>query len=123
MSRRDRAGRRRPNHRTSQRWRRLAPVAMQEGTYAGKRIISKKSGIQNEPFRYKDKGTMATIGKSKAVAQVGKTNFTGFIAWLAWLFIHVMFLIGFRNKVAVMLGWIWLYISNQRPARLIVHKK
>jgi NADH dehydrogenase len=101
----------------------LAPVAMQAGTYAGRIIISGKKQGEREPFRYVDKGTMATIGKAKAVAQIGKTTFTGFLAWLAWIFIHVMFLIGFRNKIAVMLGWFWLYISNQRPARLIVHKK
>jgi NADH dehydrogenase len=101
----------------------LAPVAMQAGTYVGRIIISDKMSDKRIPFQYFDKGTMATIGKARAVAQIGKTTFTGFIAWLSWLFIHVMLLIGFRNKVAVILGWFWIYISNQRPARLIVRKK
>ncbi len=99
----------------------LAPVAMQEGKYVAKIISLNIAKNMREPFEYFDKGTMATIGKARAVAQIGKLKFKGFIAWLLWIFIHIMLLIGFRNKIIVMMEWLWFYISNQRPARLIVH--
>src|SRR5439155_22201761 len=70
-------------------------------------------------FRYWDKGTMATIGRSKAIAQAGRLHFKGFIAWLMWLFLHVFFLIGFRNRLAVMFDWFWAYLTRERSARLI----
>lgn len=99
----------------------LAPAAMQMGTHAA---ISIKRLIRNdgepEPFEYFDKGQMATIGRSKAVAFSGDLKFSGLIAWLAWLFIHVLFLIGFRNRVAVLAEWAWAYLTFQRSARVIV---
>ncbi|RYX90443.1 NAD(P)/FAD-dependent oxidoreductase, partial [bacterium] len=97
----------------------LAPVATQSGEYIAKIIKENKSKEQRKPFNYFDKGSMATIGRAKAVAHIGKLNFTGIFAWLTWIFVHIMFLIGFRNKVAVMIEWFWFYITGQRSARLI----
>jgi NADH dehydrogenase len=71
------------------------------------------------PFKYWDKGTMATIGRSAAVAQIGKFEFSGFIAWLAWLGVHLIFLVGFRNKLAVLIQWFYSYITYKRGARII----
>jgi NADH dehydrogenase len=73
------------------------------------------------PFKYWDKGTMATIGRSAAVAWVGKFKFTGLLAWLAWLFIHLIFLVGFRNKIAVMIQWAYSYFAYKRSARIITY--
>ena len=71
------------------------------------------------PFRYFDKGSLATIGRAAAIAQFGKIHISGFIAWLAWLFIHILFLIGFRNRAVVMFQWAWSYLTYERSARLI----
>ncbi|MEJ7847215.1 MAG: NAD(P)/FAD-dependent oxidoreductase [Pyrinomonadaceae bacterium] len=97
----------------------LSPAAMQMGNLTAANIVR---DIKNEPrkdFRYVDKGTMATIGRSKAIADVKGWHFTGFIAWLMWLFLHVVFLIGFRNRIYVLLEWLWAYLSRERSARLI----
>jgi NADH dehydrogenase len=97
----------------------VAPVAIQMGRYAASTI---KRDLRNEarkPFHYLDKGTMATIGRSKAIAQIRKLHLSGFIAWAAWLFIHILFLIGFRNRVAVLLEWMWSYFTFETGARLI----
>ena len=97
----------------------VAPVAIQMGKYAAamvKRDIEKKP---RKSFHYFDKGTIATIGRSKAIAQIGKLHLSGFIAWAAWLFIHILFLIGFRNRLAVLAEWVWAYFSFGRGARLI----
>ena len=72
------------------------------------------------PFRYRDKGSLATIGRRRAVAVIGGRNLSGFLAWLAWLAIHVFFLIGFRNRLVVMVTWAWAYATHQRSARLIL---
>jgi NADH:ubiquinone reductase (H+-translocating) len=97
----------------------LAPVATQQGRLAGINILRQMRGEATLRFAYNDRGTMATIGRGAAIAEIGKMKLRGFIAWLAWLFIHVMALIGFRNRVAVMLEWAWAYVSWQRGARLI----
>ncbi len=97
----------------------LAPVAMQQGRAVAKTINRDQRGLAREPFRYKNHGTLATIGRAAAVADFGKIHVTGFIAWIMWLFIHIMFLIGFRNRVLVMLEWSWAYFTYQRSARLI----
>ncbi len=97
----------------------LAPAAIQEGKAAARNILASIEGRPRKPFRYRDKGTMATIGKHKAIAQVGKIHLTGYIAWLAWLFIHILYLIGFRNRFAVFLQWVWSYLFSKRGARLI----
>jgi NADH dehydrogenase len=97
----------------------VAPVAMQEGTATAKNI---QRDLQHEPrqnFHYVDKGSLATIGRAAAVADFGKFHVSGFIAWLSWLFIHIFFLIGFRNRLIVMIQWAWSYFTYERGARLI----
>lgn len=97
----------------------LAPVAVQQGRYIAQ-IIRKGLLIQDRPpFKYFDKGTMATIGRMKAVGMFGKIQFSGFIAWMGWCFIHILYLIGFRNRLTVLTQWLFSYFSNQRGARLI----
>ena len=98
----------------------LAPVAIQEGKAAAKNIRRQLDGEAPEEFHYWDKGQMATIGRKAAVAQVGGWELSGFVAWLAWLFIHLLFLIGFRNKLGVVIDWAYSYIAFRRGARLIV---
>ncbi|HEX8815523.1 MAG TPA: NAD(P)/FAD-dependent oxidoreductase [Terriglobales bacterium] len=97
----------------------LAPVAMQEGEFAGKTILRDLRGEPRKDFHYFDKGTLATIGRNSAVAEIGGVHLSGLVAWLAWLFIHIMFLIGFRNRLIVLIQWAWSYITYQRGARLI----
>lgn len=99
----------------------VAPVAMQQGKYLAQLLKRKIAEPQAraEPFRYFDKGSMATIGRSKAVAEVGPLKFSGFIAWMMWLFIHVLFLVEFENRVQVILQWAWNYLTRNRSARLI----
>lgn len=97
----------------------VAPTAIQQGGYVAKII---KKGIpqeKREPFKYLDKGSMATIGKSKAIAMIGKFQFAGFLAWSAWCFIHILYLIGFRNRVSVLVEWLWCLLSGERGVRLI----
>lgn len=97
----------------------VAPAAMQQGEHAAKNILCALHDQPSEPFRYNDKGMLATIGRAAAVAQIGKLKLSGLVAWLAWLFIHVLFLIGFRNRVAVIFNWAWAYVKSRRAARLI----
>jgi NADH dehydrogenase len=97
----------------------LAPVAMQEGAAAAQNIELARSGLPTRPFRYSDHGTMATIGRAAAIAQVGRIQLSGLIAWLAWLFIHILYLIGFRNRFAVLGNWTWSYVTWRRGARLM----
>jgi NADH dehydrogenase len=101
----------------------LAPVAIQSGKHVAKNILAECQGKPREDFKYFDKGQMATIGKSRAIAQIGhKVHVSGRIAWLAWLFIHVFYLIGFKNRVAVLASWAWSYLFSQRGSRLILEK-
>jgi NADH dehydrogenase len=112
----------------------VAPVAIQQGRFVAKLIARElKSGappfsrslreggdVNSRPaFHYHDKGSLATIGRSAAIAQFGKIHISGFIAWLAWLFVHILFLIGFRNRVLVFIQWAWSYFTYERGARLI----
>jgi NADH:ubiquinone reductase (H+-translocating) len=97
----------------------LAPVAMQQGVCAADNIIRDNAGKPRKPFRYLDKGTMAVIGRSFAVTEIGKLKFAGFFAWLTWLFVHIMYLAGYRNRVMVLINWAWSYITFKRGARLI----
>ena len=97
----------------------VAPVAMQEGTFAAKTIVRDLAGKPRENFKYWDKGSLATIGRAAAVAQFGKIHISGFVAWLSWLFIHIFFLIGFRNRLLVFIQWAWSYVTYERGARLI----
>lgn len=101
----------------------LAPAAIQQGKHIGKII---KADLEKSPrpeFHYVDKGIMATIGKNKAVVESGPLKMTGYLAWLAWLFLHVFYLVGFKNRVAVMLYWAWSYLFSKRGARLILREK
>jgi len=97
----------------------VAPVAMQEGRAVARTIASAGRGRPRRPFRYHDKGSLATIGRSAGVAVAGKLRLSGFLAWLAWLCIHVFFLIGFRNRLLVLIQWAWSYVTFERAARLI----
>ena len=97
----------------------LAPAAIQEGKYVAKTIRRELDGKARQPFHYWDKGTLATIGRNAAVAKFGKIHISGFIAWLSWLFIHIYFLIGFRNRLLVFIQWFWSYATYERSARLI----
>jgi NADH dehydrogenase len=100
----------------------LAPVAMQQGLHASRNILRDLRGDVRKPFEYFDKGQMATIGRKKAVAQFRNFKFKGLLAWLAWLFIHVYYLIGFKNRLIVLINWFWSYATYQKGARLIVSK-
>jgi NADH dehydrogenase len=97
----------------------VSPAAMQMGTLTAKNILAELKGGERKNFRYVDKGTMATIGRSKAIAHLAGMKFKGFIAWMMWLFLHVFFLIGFRNRIIVLLEWFWAYLTRERSARLI----
>jgi NADH dehydrogenase len=97
----------------------IAPVAMQQGKCVARQVAADLAGRSREDFHYVDKGSLATIGRAAAVAQFGKVHISGFLAWLSWLFIHILFLIGFRNRVLVMLQWAWSYLTYERSARLI----
>ena len=120
----------------------VAPVAIQEGKFVAKlireeverlgsnrnpegaaplsRSVRQGGGFDSRPaFHYWDKGSLATIGRAAAVAQFGKIHISGFIAWLSWLFVHILFLIGFRNRLLVFIQWAWSYVTYERGARLI----
>jgi NADH dehydrogenase len=99
----------------------VAPAAIQMGTYAGEAILADINGHRRKRFNYWDKGSLATIGRAAAVADFGKFHISGFFAWLSWLFIHIFFLIGFRNRLLVMIEWAWSYFTFQRSARLITN--
>jgi len=97
----------------------VAPVAIQQGDWIAETIAR---DLQNQPrrnFHYHDKGSLATIGRAAAVAQFGKFELSGYFAWLAWLLIHILFLVGFRNRLLVMIQWAWSYLTYERGARLI----
>ena len=97
----------------------IAPTAMQEGRYVAKIIMEGKDADLREPFKYFDKGTMATIGRAKAICIIAGLKFTGSFAWILWCIIHIFFLISFRNKFKVMAEWIWYYITFRHGIRLI----
>lgn len=102
----------------------LAPVAMQQGRFVAKLIKNSLHGPRAlERFKYVDKGQMATIGRSRAVAMYKGLHFSGFVAWLAWLLVHIYYLIGFKNRLFVLFQWAWTYLTFRRGARLIVEKE
>lgn len=101
----------------------LAPVAMQQGRFVAHMILRDLAGLERGRFHYKDKGQMATIGRRRAVAQVGRVRFGGVLAWWAWLLIHIYYLATFRNRVLVLIQWAWSYLTFSRGARLIVDKR
>ncbi|MBN1579491.1 MAG: NAD(P)/FAD-dependent oxidoreductase, partial [Anaerolineae bacterium] len=98
----------------------LAPVALQQGRFVAKNILREIGGQSRQPFQYFDKGQMATIGRSRAIVEMGKVRFWGFFAWIAWLFVHIYYLTGFRNRLFVVLQWAFAYLTFHRGARLIV---
>lgn len=97
----------------------VAPAAIQEGRYAARAILARIENRTIGPFEYTDKGSLATIGRAAGVADVRGLRLSGPIAWLAWLFIHIFFLIGFKNRLLVLIQWAWSYFTHQRGARLI----
>ena len=97
----------------------LAPVAIQQGRYVARVLTNRLRGTSTKPFKYRDKGTMATIGRARAVAVVGPLQFGGVLAWLAWLFVHLLFLVGFQNRLLVLVQWAINYFTRNRAARLI----
>jgi NADH dehydrogenase len=97
----------------------VAPVAMQEGKATAHNIGSELQGELRKNFHYWNKGSLATIGRAAAVADFGKIHISGFLAWLSWLFVHIFFLIGFRNRLIVLIQWAWSYLTYERGARLI----
>lgn len=101
----------------------VAPAAIQMGKFAARQIKRAIQGKPHEDFHYWDKGSLATIGRSRAVADFGKIHISGYFAWLSWLFIHLLFLIGFRNRIMVMVEWAWAYITYNHGARLITEPK
>jgi NADH:quinone reductase (non-electrogenic) len=96
----------------------LSPPAMQAGRYVAREIVH---GPPPRPFHYRDKGSLATIGRTSAVGQVGPITFTGFIGWIVWLVVHLYYLIGFENRLQVLLRWAWYYVHLDRPVRMVIH--
>jgi NADH dehydrogenase len=101
----------------------VAPVAIQQGAAAAANLLATLAGRPRRAFRYRDKGSMATLGRGRAVAHIGRLSFTGYPAWLAWLFIHLMLLVDFRSRVFVFFEWLWAYLTTQPRARLILGKR
>lgn len=97
----------------------LAPVALQQGEHVAKVIAASRAGAPRPPFAYLDKGIMATVGRASGIAQSGPLRLSGMLGWLAWLFIHLIFLIGFRNRAVVLFQWAWAWFTYGRGARLI----
>ena len=107
------------SHQTGQPLPGVSPVAMQQGRHAARNILRMIKNRERRPFRYWDKGSMATIGRKKAVADLNFVHLSGLPAWLVWLFVHIIFLVGFRNRVAVLFQWAWAYLTFNAGARLI----
>ncbi|HEX9690006.1 MAG TPA: NAD(P)/FAD-dependent oxidoreductase, partial [Thermoanaerobaculia bacterium] len=97
----------------------VAPVAIQQGRHVAENVRRDLAGEPRRPFHYRDRGSLAVVGRARAVAQFGRFKLTGFLAWLGWSFIHILFLIGFRNRALVLFEWAWAYFTYQRGARLI----
>jgi len=107
------------SHQTGEPLPGVSPVAMQQGRQAARNILRMIRGEKPQPFRYFDKGSMATIGRNKAVADLKFFHLSGLFAWLAWLFVHIIFLVGFRNRLLVLIQWAWAYLTFDKGARLI----
>ena len=101
----------------------VAPVAIQQGRYVAAAIRHRLAGKPVTPFAYRDKGSMATIGRASAVADLGWVSFSGYLAWLAWLFIHLLYLVQFQSRVLVLIQWAWNYVTRNRSARLITNER
>ncbi|MEL7120393.1 MAG: NAD(P)/FAD-dependent oxidoreductase, partial [Bacteroidota bacterium] len=103
-----------------QRYPMLAPVAMQQGKLLGRNIKAILKGKELKAFKYSDKGIMATVGRNKAVVEVGALKIKGFIAWVIWMSLHLMTLVGFRNRVVVFVNWMYNYFYYDRSLRMII---
>jgi NADH dehydrogenase len=101
----------------------VAPVAMQQGRYVARLIVKKLGGETVAPFHYFNKGNLATIGRNRAVAEFGKLHLSGFPAWFVWVFVHLMYLVEFENRLLVLVEWVYNYITRNRGARLITNEK
>src|SRR5712692_1682215 len=101
----------------------VATVAIQQGRATADNLWRACRGQPLVPFRYKERGSLATIGRARAVADLGRLQFTGFVAWVLWLVVHLYFLIGFEDRILVMIQWAWAYLTLQRGARLITHEQ
>jgi NADH dehydrogenase len=101
----------------------VAPVALQQGRYVGRVIRDRVAPQAREPFQYADKGQMATIGRSRAIVEIGRLRFGGLPAWLLWIVVHIYYLTGFPNRLLVVIQWAWSYLTFHRGARLIVGKE
>ncbi|HWJ57299.1 MAG TPA: NAD(P)/FAD-dependent oxidoreductase [Vicinamibacterales bacterium] len=101
----------------------ISPVAMQEARLVASNILDDVAGLPRRRFHYFDKGFMATIGRARAVAQLGRLRMSGLLAWLAWVFVHLWYLVGFRNRLAVFTNWIWAYLVSRHGARVITGRK
>jgi NADH dehydrogenase len=101
----------------------MCPGAIQMGEHAARNVLRRVRGQPAEPFRYRDKGSLAAIGRSQAVASIGRVRTAGFWAWVLWVFVHIFYLIGFRNRLAVLFDWGWLFLTRQRGARVIVGRR
>ena len=100
----------------------VAPVAIQQGIHAARNILADLEGSPRRPFRYMNKGQLATIGRRKAVMELARLKSYGFIAWVIWLFVHIFYLIGFKNRMFVFFQWAFQYIFYSKGARLILNK-
>ncbi|MCG8404806.1 MAG: NAD(P)/FAD-dependent oxidoreductase [Phycisphaerales bacterium] len=101
----------------------IAPVAMQQGRFVAATILRDLAGKPRQAFRFVDRGQMATIGRSRAIVEIGKLRFCGWFAWVTWLVVHIYFLVGFKNRLFVVLNWAWSYMTFRRGARLIVERE
>jgi NADH dehydrogenase len=99
----------------------LAPVAMQQGQAAAASILADVRGKPRRPFRYRDKGTMAVIGRGYAVTEIGALRLAGFPAWVIWILVHILYLIGHRNRLMVIINWAWSYLTFKGGSRLITY--
>ncbi len=98
----------------------LASVATQQGVFLAKNFRRMLAGVNTQPFKYNDKGTMATVGRNRAVVDLPNIKFQGRIAWYAWMFIHLILLVGFRNRVVALINWVWSYLNYDKGIRLII---
>jgi len=101
----------------------ISPVAIQEARHVARTILDDTAGLTRRPFSYFDKGFMATIGRARAVAQLGRLRMSGLVAWLAWVFVHLWYLVGFRNRLSVFTNWIWAYAISRHGARVITGRR
>jgi NADH dehydrogenase len=99
----------------------VAPVAMQQAALLAKNLLNAEQEKELKPFVYKDKGSMATVGRNLAVAELGKLKMKGFIAWVVWMMVHLMSIIGVKNRLFILINWVWQYVTYDQSLRLIIH--